>query len=159
MRARKTASFGVPYDYNQMTYEPLPMPSSINNLCDLIAGDTSGLGIGFRPNGCLLNYYVNRDSSIGFHSDSAVNLAPNTGVIVISLGSIRTMIFREKNNRENEYKLDLLPGSLLYMSMDMQSEWLHGIPKEFDDSHSKSHDASDSGHGRISITLRCIVKE
>jgi len=36
MRARKTASFGAPYDYSQITYPAQPMPEELERLCTLI---------------------------------------------------------------------------------------------------------------------------
>lgn len=151
MKARRTASMGVPYDYNQMTYDRLPMPVSISSLCESVAITIAQNGRGnIHPNNCLLNYYVDGNSSIGFHSDSAQNLVADTGVAVVSLGAVRTIVFREKKNRQNEFALPLQPGSLLYMTNDMQAEWLHGIPKE--------GCVGDNGDesGRISITLRQI---
>lgn len=144
MRARKTASFGVPYDYKQMTYETLVMPCSLEEICEAVEKELS-----FRPNSCLLNYYEDGNSYIGFHSDSAANLAPETGVVVVSLGSTRTIAFRNKANKKLEYSLTLQPGSLLFMSNEMQLEWLHGIPKEL------SAEGGAIGR-RISVTLRRI---
>jgi alkylated DNA repair dioxygenase AlkB len=144
MKARKTASYGVPYDFNQMSYETTVMPSWLEELCSAVEKE-----LNFRPNNCLLNYYKNGNSYIGFHSDSAVNLAPETGVAVLSLGSPRTMVFRNKADRALQHNLILQPGSLLYMSNEMQLEWLHGIPKE--------SNPEDGAIGeRISITLRKI---
>lgn len=61
MRARWTASFGVPYNYSGMIYPEAPMPSSIQSLAASIDGRT-----GFLPNNCLANYYGSGDSTMGF---------------------------------------------------------------------------------------------
>ena len=66
MRARKTASFGAPYDYSQMYYPKVAMPAELEALAIAIAA-----AIGDRPNNCLLNYYPDGDASMGFHSDSS----------------------------------------------------------------------------------------
>lgn len=124
MRVRKTANFGVPYNYGTMRYEHSPaFPTELESLCDNIERVLS-----YRPNNCLLNYYEDGKSSIGFHSDSAQNLEPGTGVAIVSLGCPRIMHFSEKANRSNEHRLELFPGSLLYMSLEMQQSWLHSIP-------------------------------
>ncbi len=141
MRARKTASFGVSYDYSQMSYPEAPMSPEL----DAIVGDID-CALGFRPNNCLLNYYPDGEASMGFHSDSSAELAPNTGVAIVSLGAERPMIFRLKADRNVEHMLTLANGSLLHMPNAMQEEWLHAIPR---------------AHGvgpRISATFRKIVK-
>lgn len=141
MRVRKTASYGVPYDYGSMRYEESPpFPPFLEEL----AHEVQRL-CGYMPNNCLLNYYPDETSSIGFHSDSAQNLEPGTGVAIVSLGSSRTMFFREKKNRSNELSQELFPGSMLFMPLDMQLDWLHAVPKS----------TSPCG-GRISVTLRLV---
>lgn len=143
MRVRKTASYGIPYDYGSMRYEDSPgMPPSLDAICDKIEEVC-----GFRPNNCLLNYYPDGDSTIGYHSDSAQNLAPGSGVAILSLGCPRLMVFREKKDRSNEHTTNLLPGSLLFMPMEMQQNWLHGIPKSI-----------EPCGGRISLTFRLVVR-
>lgn len=144
MRVRKTASYGIPYNYGSMRYEDYPpMPSHLENICDEILST-----FGFRPNNCLLNYYPDGDSSIGFHSDSAQRLAPGTGVVIVSLGCSRTMVFKKKADRTNQHHLELLPGSLLYVPTAMQEYWLHGIPK-----------SEVTCGSRISLTFRLILPQ
>jgi alkylated DNA repair dioxygenase AlkB len=141
LRARKTASFGVSYDYSGMTYPQVAMPDSLQGVCKRIEG-----ALGFHPNNCLLNHYPDGASSMGFHSDSTEELADGTGVAIISLGSEREMRFRHKQERSHEVPYVLAPGSLLYMSKEFQSLWLHAIPK------------SPSSGPRISLTFRLMVK-
>src|SRR5262245_46323214 len=52
MRARKTASFGVSYDYAQIAYPKAPMLPELDELIGRLDG-----AIGYRANNCLLNYY------------------------------------------------------------------------------------------------------
>lgn len=141
MRARKTASFGVPYNYSQMSYPAAEMPDELEALCQSLNAT-----LGFRPNNCLLNYYADGDASMGFHSDTSENLAPDTGVAIISLGGERPIVYRLKAGKAVEATYLLTSGSLLHMSDDMQVDWLHAIPK-----------APDSPP-RISLTFRQIVK-
>lgn len=141
MRARKTASFGVSYDYSQISYPQVDMPVQLDALCGLIEAAQ-----GFRPNNCLLNYYLDGNSSMGFHSDSSEELAPGTGVAIISLGATRSIVFRSKEDKSCEFSYPLEDGSLLYMTQEMQAHWLHAILKE-------------QGVGeRISLTFRHILK-
>lgn len=140
MKARKTASFGVSYDYSQIAYPQTEMLPVLNEVCKLIEQE-----LGFYPNNCLLNYYQDGSSSMGFHSDSSEELALGTGVAIVSLGSVRNIVYRSKAN-STEFSYPLQSGSLLYMSQEMQEHWLHAIPK-----------VENVGE-RISLTFRKIVK-
>ncbi|MCD9568922.1 alpha-ketoglutarate-dependent dioxygenase AlkB family protein [Pseudomonas protegens] len=136
MRARKTASFGAPYDYSQITYPAVPMPEALEQLCGLIEQL-----LGFRPNNCLLNCYPDGQSSMGFHSDANEQLVTGTGVVIVSLGHARAMVFRHKESGAT-FDYSLASGSLLHMSDELQKHWLHAIPK-----------APDAGE-RISLSFR-----
>ena len=141
MRARKTASFGVSYDYSGMTYPQIPMPDYLAEICRKIEES-----IGFLPNNCLMNYYPDGKSSMGFHSDSSEELAEGTGVVILSLGSVRHITYRLIENKELKVKYALQPGALLHMDNEIQTKWQHAIPKE-------------KGAGeRISLTFRHIMK-
>ena len=141
MKARKTASFGVSYDYSQMSYPEQAMPDELSRLCGAIEDE-----LGFMPNNCLLNYYPDGTSSMGFHSDSAEELAEGSGVAIVSLGAERTIVYRHKKERSAQFTYALPSGSLLFMSNRLQEEWLHAIPK------------AEGVGPRISLTFRRIVK-
>lgn len=141
LRARKSASFGVSYDYSGMTYPEVEMPDALSEVARRIQGT-----LGFTPNNCLLNYYLNGESSMGFHSDSTDELEPGTGVAIVSLGSAREMLFRLKRERSHEVALALEEGSLMYMTREFQDEWLHAIPR------------SPGSGARISLTFRRMVR-
>ncbi|WP_445630343.1 alpha-ketoglutarate-dependent dioxygenase AlkB [Nostoc sp. DSM 114167] len=140
MKSRKTASFGVSYNYSQISYKQTSMPSQIEQVCTEIHRI-----LGFFPNNCLLNYYPNGNSSMGFHSDSSQELAEGTGVAIVSLGSVRSIVYRHKHKKDIEFSYPLPNGSLLYMSNEIQEQWLHAILK-----------APEVGE-RISLTFRLIV--
>ncbi len=140
IRARKTASFGVPYNYSQIAYPATPLPAHLAHIAQQLHTT-----LGFLPNNCLLNYYADGNASMGFHSDNSAELAAGTGVAIISLGSTRTIVYQNKHNRQIEYRYELLSGSLLYMSGELQQNWLHAIPK-----------APNVG-ARISLTFRLLT--
>lgn len=142
MKARKTASFGVSYNYSDITYPQTDMPVYLGKICQAIDQI-----IGFMPNNCLMNYYLNGNSFMGYHSDSSEELAENTGVVIISLGSERPISYRLIANKEHKVKYSLKPGTLLYMDKNVQSKWQHAIPKK----------KTDVGE-RISLTFRYILK-
>lgn len=141
MRARKTASFGVAYDYSQISYAETGMPEFLQVICKDVENE-----LGFLPNNCLLNFYLDGNSSMGFHSDATDDLAKGSGVAIVSLGSLRHIVYRSKQDKSQEYFYPLPAGGLLYMSASVQEEWLHAIPKE-------------RGAGeRISLTFRKILR-
>jgi len=140
MKARKTASFGVAYNYSQMFYPEVLMPESLASVCAAI-----GEELGFVPNNCLLNYYPDGAASMGFHSDTATGLAEGTGVAIVSLGAERSIVYRSKQDQTVRFSYPLPSGSLLFMSNQLQEEWLHAIPK-----------AGEVGE-RISLTFRRIA--
>ncbi len=140
MKARKTASFGASYNYSQISYLPQPMLPALDAICARLSQT-----LRFMPNNCLLNFYPDGDASMGFHSDSTEGLSPGTGVAIVSLGSVRSIVFRKKTDRALDLVYPLGIGSLLYMPDDVQHDWLHAIPK-----------APGAGE-RISLTFRSIL--
>ena len=140
MSARKTASFGVAYNYSQISYPFQEFTPELIALLDSIESQ-----IGFRPNNCLINYYLDGSSKMGWHSDQTDILAPNTGVVIVSLGATRSLRFREITNKENKVDYPLPSGSLIYMTQQVQALWQHAVPK------------ADTDQGRMSLTFREIV--
>lgn len=138
MTARKTASFGKPYDYSQMSYQATEMPPCLEDVAEHLREQ---LGVQF--NNCLLNLYETGLNTMGFHSDETENLLPGTGVAIVSLGSERTITFR---SLDQTILVDycLKPGSLLYMGLEVQDHWMHAIRKQ------------EIAELRISLTWRAI---
>ncbi len=137
MTARKTASFGKAYNYSQIQYpyqEFLPEIEFINNKLKPV--------IGFKPNNCLINYYLDGKAKMGYHSDQTDILEVGTGIAIISLGETRTLKFRSKNNPGEFFSYSLTKGSLIYMTQAIQDNWQHSIPN------------SNTENGRISLTFR-----
>jgi len=139
MQARKTASYGKAYNYSQISYpyqEFLPELEKINNLISI--------ELGFEPNNCLINYYLNGKSKMGFHSDQTDILEEKTGIAILSIGEPRILRFRNIQDKENVSDYKLPSGSLIYMTRKVQDLWQHSIPK------------SDTDKGRMSLTFRRI---
>ncbi|MFN6480051.1 alpha-ketoglutarate-dependent dioxygenase AlkB [Nostoc sp. DedQUE07] len=140
IQARKTASFGSPYNYSNISYDSCPM---LNELIPII--DRLEKHFGFRPNNCLVNYYTNGNSTMGFHSDSIDELMDDTGISIISLGAERIITFQNKLDKTIEHSYLLKSGSLLFMSQKTQQYWKHGILKQ------------PETFGRISLAFRLLV--
>jgi alkylated DNA repair dioxygenase AlkB len=139
MKARKTASFGVAYNYSQIKYPDQEFTEELSSLISLIEKE-----IGFKPNNCLINFYLDGHSKMGYHSDQTDILEKETGVIIISLGATRILRFRNIKKKELIRDYPLPSGSLIFMSNALQKEWQHSIPK------------SETQNGRMSLTFRLI---
>jgi alkylated DNA repair dioxygenase AlkB len=122
MRARRTASFGVPYNYSGLTYPVAPVPDPVAALMDRLA-----VRLGWRPSNCLANFYPDGNSTMGFHADSTDELEPGTGVAVVSLGAERGITFRAAADKSVAIEYPLRSGSLLYMTAEVQTGWKHAI--------------------------------
>jgi len=137
MSARKTASFGKAYNYSQISYPFQNFTSELKSITDLVEK-----ALNFAPNNCLINYYLDGKSKMGFHSDQTDILCEETGVAIVSIGETRTLRFRNIDNKELISDYDLPPGSLIYMRNEIQDKWQHAIPK------------SNTEKGRMSLTFR-----
>lgn len=139
MTARKTASFGKAYNYSQIDYpyqDFLPELEAINKKLKTV--------ISFEPNNCLVNYYLDGKSKMGYHSDQTDILVADTGIAIVSIGETRILKFRNIENPDQFVSYSLTAGSLVYMTQEVQSIWQHSIPE------------SDTENGRISLTFRQI---
>ena len=125
MRARKTASFGAPYNYAQMNYPAREFTPQLAALLPQLEAK-----IGWRPNNCLINYYEDGASSMGFHADATEILQPATGVAIVSLGAERALTFKNIADKSVIFAQPMPAGSLLLMSAATQGAWLHGILKQ-----------------------------
>ncbi len=140
MSARKTASYGKAYNYSQISYPYQEFSEELKSIVEAIDNT-----LGFEPNNCLINYYLDGKSKMGFHSDQTDILFDETGVAIISIGETRTLRFRSIENRELTIDYKLPSGSLIYMTNEVQDEWQHAIPK------------SDTKLGRMSLTFRKMI--
>ena len=141
MSARKTASFGEAYNYSQISYPFLEFTTELKSIVNSI-----NEALGFEPNNCLINYYLNGKSKMGFHSDQTDILFEGTGVAILSIGETRTLRFRNIEDNEQKTDYNLPSGSLIYMTNELQKEWQHSIPK------------SNTENGRMSLTFRKMKK-
>lgn len=140
MQSRKTACFGENYNDSGIDYAIEPMNSLLLLLCDRLEET-----LGFVVTNCLINYYKDGRSKMGFHSDVTYNLDPDTGVAILSLGAERELSFRSKIDPTQRFSYLLTNGSLLYMTQRTQDFWEHAVKK------------AKTNEGRISLTFRRII--
>ncbi|MFF7251478.1 alpha-ketoglutarate-dependent dioxygenase AlkB [Embleya sp. NPDC008237] len=124
MRARRTAGFGVPYNYANQRYAATPMPPRI---AAIAARAEEHAGHPF--DNCLANLYETGDNTMGFHQDSYEDLVPGSAIAIVSLGATRRLVFRSLD-RVHEKELALEHGSLLLMTGVTQRGWSHAVPRE-----------------------------
>jgi alkylated DNA repair dioxygenase AlkB len=136
MRARRTASFGQPYNYSGQVYAAAPMPP----LVAAIAYQAAALA-GHPFDNCLLNLYEGGRNTMGFHHDSYDGLVETSWIAIASLGAARAIVFRSVDHRARD-QLVLEHGSVLLMNRAIQLAWAHAIPR------------SPSAGPRISLTFR-----
>ena len=124
MRARKTASFGLPYDYSGQKYETCPMPPTIVAIAEL-AAELAG-----HPfDNCLCNRYESGRSTMGFHRDSYDGLVASSQIAIASFGATRSLVFRS-NDRLHRSEIALEHGSILLMSPGTQQAWTHAVLRD-----------------------------
>ncbi|MDD5149682.1 MAG: alpha-ketoglutarate-dependent dioxygenase AlkB [Flavobacterium sp.] len=142
--ARKTASFGIPYNYSNIHYDQNEIPNFLDELVKIVNSKN-----GFIPNNCLINFYFENKSKMGFHSDQIDILDKNTGIVIFSFGSSRILRFKSKNDSKMIYDILLENNSYFYMSQNTQTEWLHSI---LPDKNIKESE-------RFSLTFRKITEK
>ena len=141
--ARKTASFGIPYNYSNIHYKQNEIPAFLNELVKIV-----NFKNGFIPNNCLINFYYENNSKMGFHSDQTDILDENTGIVIFSFGSSRILRFKNKKNTKIIYDVLLENNSYFFMSQNIQTEWLHSILPDKNNEENK----------RFSLTFRKILE-
>lgn len=140
MQSRLTFTFGYAYDPGYGLRFIRVMPNYLEPLLEKI-----NQLFGFWPNNCLLNYYPTGSHYISFHSDLGEEMKSGAGVAILSLGAVRTMVFRHIGNPDNQYFYSLKSGSVIYMKDEIQQSWEHAILKQ-----------TGRGH-RISLSFRHLV--
>jgi alkylated DNA repair dioxygenase AlkB len=126
---RLSAWFGDPaakYRYSGVEFEPLPWTE------DLLSMKTRAERAAQASfNSVLLNYYRDKNDSMGMHSDDERELGDKPVIASLSLGDRRTLIFKHKTRpAQPPIRVPLQSGSLLLMKGETQKNWKHGIRRE-----------------------------
>jgi alkylated DNA repair dioxygenase AlkB len=139
MRARQTASFGLPYNYSGQQYPACAMPPVIAAIRDRAAALA-----GHPFNNCLCNRYETGSNTIGFHSDSYDGLVASSRIAIASFGASRTLVFRSLDKLHRS-ELVLEHGSIVLMTRATQLAWTHAILRD------------ETAGRRISATFRLFA--
>lgn len=141
MASRQTASMGIPYNYAGGTYPEADWHPAVDALRPTIEA-----AFGLWPTNCLINRYPTGRHTIGWHRDDVDILAPGTGIAILSLGAVRTLLLRRGDGPDFDYtRVPLPPGSVLYLSQALQADHKHAIKRE-----------PDAGE-RISLSFRHLT--
>ena len=123
---RKTAWYGdgpFNYTYSKIKRTALPWTNELLEIKHVVENNEST-----KFNSCLLNFYHDGDDGMGWHADNEKELKKNSVIASVSLGAERKFSFKHKKNKE---KIDLIlgNGSLLVMKEQIQTHWIHQLPK------------------------------
>lgn len=134
---------GVSYVYGGKARPLSPLPIVTNGL----RGDLQNL-LGVQFNCVYVNQYVNGDSSIPRHSDTAQlpQLGPSPVIACVSFGVTRVFQLWDFSSPRDKSKMVSVPlesGDLCIMYGASQSAWLHGVSKQ-----------KDVVESRLSLTFR-----
>jgi hypothetical protein len=126
---------------NQGNIPKFPWTPTVARMRD-IAREVTGLS---GLNHCVITLYPDGNGSLAAHHDNLLDLTPGTGVVSMSFGAVRPMLFAEVKTSKTQ-TINLAPGSLLYIGKKTNSQFTHAIPK-----------VADAVGFRISLTFRDIV--
>ena len=115
---------GAVYTYSKLRLEPIPWSRPVARILERVHEVQP-----VRFNAVLLNLYRDGRDGMGMHADDEPELGDAPVIASVSLGSARRFVFKPKRRSAPAVELDLSHGSLLMMSGDTQTNWLHGIPK------------------------------
>lgn len=93
--------------------------------------------------GMLINWYMNGEEYIGFHSDDESQLVRGSDIYSFSFGETRDFVIKSKRNKEFKLSLPLENNTIIIMGGEIQKYYLHGVPKRLKVSEP-----------RINITMR-----
>jgi alkylated DNA repair dioxygenase AlkB len=118
------------YSFSGMTLVPNPiLPPLVQRCLDLAREQYPPAS---QWNGALVNFYPNGDSYIGFHSDDERDLVSGAPILSFSFGGERIFVVQEKKKGVGyikEVKIPTKHASMIAMCGNMQTEFVHGVPK------------------------------
>ncbi|CAF0733279.1 unnamed protein product [Rotaria sordida] len=138
---RYTTVFGI--DDTQQSKEkynrtPREIPPILNELKQHVEQITNT-----TYNFVLVNFYINGQDSIAYHSDDEHWLGDQPCIASLSLGAERDFYMKNKLNENLKQNFILNSGDLIIMRGKTQHAWLHSVPKR-----------TSQLSGRINITFR-----
>lgn len=128
---------------NKINY--MPWTTTVQKIKDAIEQKT-----GETWNLAHIIYYRDGDDSMGMHSDSMLDLMPNSRIAVVSFGCTRQMELMKKSRSTEDgprkMKFDLTHNSVFFLDQNTNTQYVHGIKKQ----------AENRTEDRISIVFRHV---
>ena len=130
---RSTIQYGQHYRYMGSKTNPKPIPEVISSIMARLNTEFATANpqkqFHYELNSCLVNRYADGNETLPEHSDNEGDINKLSSIFTISLGSQRTVHFR--NTASNEITEVKCPGrSLYHMSRASQEFFKHCIKKE-----------------------------
>ena len=146
---RSTIQYGQHYRYMGSKTSPKPIPDIINNIMSRLntefATSNPQKQFHYELNSCLVNRYAHGHETLPEHSDNEGDINKLSSIFTISLGSPRTLHFRDiASNEVSEIKCQ--GRSMYHMTRASQEFFKHSIKEET---------AGDLGV-RYSLTFRSV---
>jgi len=141
---RLSAWYGEPdlyYEYSgirAVTLPLIPVLKTIKNKVELVTACTF--------NSVLVNLYRDGNDSVDWHSDDEIELGLDPIIASVSFGEERQFQMKSKIDKTLKQSFILPHGSLLLMSGETQTNWMHKIPK-----------SKRIMKSRINLTFRTIL--
>jgi alkylated DNA repair dioxygenase AlkB len=123
---RQVAWYGpVPYTYSQISHPARPLPPLLQSLLQRVCDAT-----GYAFNAVLCNRYADGNDSVSWHSDTDYAVGATAAVASLSFGATRAFDVRPiAPDFCPSQRMLLHAGDLLVMAPEVQTAWVHQIPK------------------------------
>lgn len=123
---RWSQSYMTDYKYSGTLHKGVDLPEVLKNLLEFA---NTFAGQQFEFNQCLVNWYQNGHHYIAPHADDERELIKRAPIFSASLGQARTFRIRDKQTKRIVMDIPMSHGSFIVMGGDMQSKFLHEVPK------------------------------
>ncbi|XP_063690521.1 uncharacterized protein LOC134823106 [Bolinopsis microptera] len=144
-----TIQYGQHYHYMGAKSEPKPMPTLIGNIMKRLNTEFSSTHpqkqFHYDLNSCLVNRYADGNEALPEHSDNEGDINRVSSIFTVSLGSCRTLSFRETST-DKITEIKCQGRSMYHMTKASQEFFKHSIKPE----------TSDEVGMRYSLTFRSI---
>lgn len=112
------------YRYSGATFAPHPWPPLLAQLRERVEAACDA-----RFNSVLANLYRDGRDAMGWHSDDEDELGAAPVIASVSLGGTRRFRMRPRHGSAPARTLELTHGSLLCMSGETQTNYMHAVPR------------------------------
>ena len=148
---RGVVQYGEHYKYMGSKTKPKTFPEPIKKIMDALNQSISekhrDKRFHYTLNSCLVNKYQGNSSTLPEHSDDEGDICPWSSIFTVSVGSTRTVVFRDKVNNQ-ETPLHCAGRSMYEMSRISQNFIKHQIKAQ--------PEVENSPQVRYSLTFRAV---